>query len=199
LEEKVFMRVGGIRKIPLEARIVAATNVDLQEAMRQGRFRDDLYYRLFTVPIDLPPLREKREDIPILVKCFLEQLNRKFNKKVRGVDPKVMKILCRHAWPGNVRELQHVLEYCFVFAKGPLITERHLPRLESAWAGRELELPLADKAMSPLQSLEKKTILLALGMSQGSKQEAARILKISRSKLWRKMRLYHISDKDFKK
>jgi PAS domain S-box-containing protein len=199
LEVKAFMRVGGTRKIPLEARIMTATNVDLMEAMRQGKFRDDLYYRLFTVPIDLPPLREKREDIPILVKCFLEQLNRKFNKKVRGVDPKVMKILCRHSWPGNVRELQHVLEYCFVFAKGPLITERHLPRLESSWAGRELELPLADKAMSPLQSLEKKTILMALQMSQGSKQDAARILKISRSKLWRKMRLYHLGDKDFKK
>ncbi|MBI4642286.1 MAG: sigma 54-interacting transcriptional regulator [Deltaproteobacteria bacterium] len=75
LEEKAFMRVGGTRRIPLEARIVAATNVDLKEAMRQGRFRDDLYYRLFTVPIELPPLREKREDIPILVKSFLEQLN----------------------------------------------------------------------------------------------------------------------------
>jgi PAS domain S-box-containing protein len=199
LEERSFMRVGGTRKIPLEARIVAATNVDLQEAMRQGRFRDDLYYRLFTVPIHLPPLREKREDIPILVKYFLEQLNRKFNKKVRGVDPKVMKILCRHAWPGNVRELQHVLEYCFVFAKGPLITERHLPRLESAWVGRELELPLTDTSVSPLQALEKKTIVMALEMAQGSKQEAARMLKISRSKLWRKMRLYHISDSDFKK
>jgi PAS domain S-box-containing protein len=199
LEEKAFMRVGGTRKIALEARIVAATNVDLQEAMRHGRFRDDLYYRLFTVPIDLPPLREKREDIPILVKYFLEQLNRKFNKKVRGVDPKVLKLLCRHAWPGNIRELQHVLEYCFVFAKGPLITERHLPRLESAWCGRELELPLADKTASPLQALEKKTILMALEMTQGSKQEAARVLKISRSKLWRKIRLYHISDKDFKK
>ena len=193
------MRVGGTRKIPLEARIVAATNVDLQEAMRQGRFRDDLYYRLFTVPINLPPLREKREDIPILVKYFLEQLNRKFNKRIRGVDPKVLKVLCRHAWPGNVRELQHVLEYCFVFAKGPLITERHLPRLESAWAGRELELPLTDKGMSPLQALEKKTIIMTLQMAQGSKQEAARMLKISRSKLWRKMRLYQIRDNDFKK
>ena len=199
LEEKVFMRVGGTRKISLEARIVAATNMDLQEAMRQGRFRDDLYYRLFTVPIYLAPLREKREDIPILVKYFLEQLNRKFNKRVRGVDPKVMKILCRHAWPGNVRELQHVLEYCFVFAKGPLITERHLPRLESAWVGRELELPMTDTTVTPLQALEKKTILMALQMTQGSKQEAARVLKVSRSKLWRKMRLYQISDEDFKK
>ena len=199
LEEKVFMRVGGTRKISLEARLVAATNVDLQEAMQQGKFRDDLYYRLFTVPIHLPPLREKREDIPILVKYFLEKLNRKFNKRVRGVDPKVMKVLCRHAWPGNVRELQHVLEYCFVFAKGPLITERHLPRLESAWVGRELELPLSDKSVSPLEALEKKTILMALEMTQGNKQEAARVLKISRSKLWRKMRLYRIKDNDFKK
>ncbi|MBU4234135.1 MAG: sigma 54-interacting transcriptional regulator [Proteobacteria bacterium] len=198
LEEKIFMRVGGTRRITLEARVVTATNVDLKKAMQQGRFRDDLYYRLFTVPIDLPPLREKREDIPILVKYFLEQLNRKFNKRVRGVDPKVMKILCRHAWPGNVRELEHVLEYCFVFAKGPLITERHLPRLESAWVGRELELPLTEGSVSPLESLEKKTILMALKITQGSKQEAARMLKISRSKLWRKMRVYKISDKDFK-
>jgi PAS domain S-box-containing protein len=199
LEDKTFMRVGGTRRIPLEARIVTATNVDLHEAMQQGKFRDDLYYRLFTVPIHLPPLREKREDIPILVKFFLEQLNRKFNKRVRGVDPKVMKILCRHGWPGNVRELQHVLEYCFVFAKGPLITERHLPRLESSWGGRELELPTTDKSVTPLQALEKKTILLALEMTHGSKQEAARMLKISRSKLWRKMRLYRLSDEDFKK
>jgi PAS domain S-box-containing protein len=198
LEERAFMRVGGTRKIPLEARIVTAANVNLQEAMREGRFRDDLYYRLFTVPIHLPPLREKWEDIPILVKYFLEQLNRKFNKRVRGVDPKVMKILCRHAWPGNVRELQHVLEYCFVFAKGPLIIERHLPRLESAWVGREMELlSLTDKTMSPLQVMEKKTIRKALEATQGNKQEAARMLKISRSKLWRKMRLYQIKDKDF--
>ncbi len=199
LEEKVFMRVGGTRKIPLEARIVAATNIDLKEAMRQGKFRDDLYYRLFTVPIHLPPLRQKREDIPILVKYFLEKLNRKFHKRIKGVDPKVMKLFCRHPWPGNVRELQHVLEYCFVFTKGPLITQRHLPRLESAWIGRELELPLADTSVSPLQALEKKTIVMALEMTRGNKQEAARMLKISRSKLWRKMRIYQISEADFKR
>ena len=197
LEGRGFERVGGNRKIPLEARIVAATNVDLQEAMRQGRFRDDLYYRLFTVPIHLPPLREKREDIPILVKYFLEQLNRKFNKKIRGVDPKVMKLFCRHPWPGNVREMQHVLEYCFVFAKGPFITERHLPRLESAWAGREL-VDL-DSSLNPLQVLERETIVKALEQVYGSKQEAARLLRISRSKLWRKMRTYKVKEAEFKK
>ncbi len=197
LEGRGFERVGGNRKIPLEARIVAATNVELQEAMRQGRFRDDLYYRLFTVPIHLPPLREKREDIPILVKYFLEQLNQKFNKKIRGVDPKVMKTFCRHSWPGNVRELQHVLEYCFVFAKGPFITERHLPRLETAWAGRELES--LDSSLSPLQVLERETIIKALERVYGSKQEAARLLRISRSKLWRKVRSYKINEAEFKK
>ena len=197
LEGRGFERVGGNRKIPLEARIVAATNVDLKEAMRQGRFRDDLYYRLFTVPIHLPPLREKREDIPILIKFFLEQLNRKFNKKIRGVDPKVMKLFCRHPWPGNVRELQHVMEYCFVFAKGPFITERHLPRLESAWAGRELES--TDSSLSPLQVLERETIIKALEKAYGSKHEAARLLQISRSKLWRKMRAYKINEAEFKK
>jgi len=197
LEEKVFMRVGGTRKIPLEARIMAATNVNLKEAMKQGRFRDDLYYRIFTVPINLPPLRDKREDIPILVKYILEQLNTKFNKKIRGVDLKVMKIFCRHPWPGNVRELQHVLEYCFVFTKGPLITERHLPRLDSAWAGRELDW--LDESLSSLEVLERETILKALEKAFGKKEEAARLLIISRSKLWRKMRTYHISDHEFKK
>ena len=144
LEEKVFMRVGGTRKIPLGARIIAATNIDLKEAMRQGKFRDDLYYRLFTVPIYLPPLRKKREDIPILVKHFLEKLNRRFvNRRIKDVDPKVMKALCRHPWPGNVRELEHVLEYCFVFAQGPVITERHLPRMDSAWSQKFLEAVVA--------------------------------------------------------
>jgi PAS domain S-box-containing protein len=199
LEEKHFMRVGGTRRVPLEARLLAATNIDLKEAMRRGRFREDLYYRLFTVPIHLPPLREKRKDIPVLVKHFLAQLNRKFDKRVRGLDAKAMKVLCRHSWPGNVRELQHVLEYCFVFARGPIIMERHLPDLESALINGELEMSLGNKAVSPLQALEKKTILMALETTRGNKQEAARILKISRSKLWRKMRLYQITDMDFKK
>jgi PAS domain S-box-containing protein len=197
LEEKVFMRVGGTRKIPLEARIIAATNVDLKEALRQGKFRDDLYYRLFTVPIHLPPLRQKREDIPILVKHFLEKLNRRFiNRRIKDVDPKVMKIFCRHPWPGNVRELEHVLEYCFVFAKGPVITERYLPRMDSAWSQKFLEW--TDDTISPLEAVEKETIIQVLEQAGGRKEEAARLLRISRSKLWRKMKLYGIKDEDFK-
>jgi PAS domain S-box-containing protein len=195
LEDRAFERVGGTRKIPLEARIIAATNVELQEAMRQGRFRDDLYYRLFTVPIHLPPLRDKREDIPILVKHFLEQLNRKFDKRVQGVDPAVMKIFYRHPWPGNVRELQHVLEYCFVFANGPIIARRHLPPLEDTRF--QTQTQWEDTATSPLEAMERQTIVKALREVNGNKQEAAHLLKIHRSKLWRKMKAYKINEAEF--
>ncbi len=195
LEERTFERVGGTRQIPLEARIIAATNVDLKEAMRKGTFREDLYYRLFTVPIHMAPLRERRDDIPILVRHFVELFNRKFGKNIKGVDPKVMKILCRHAWPGNVRELQHTLEHCFVFAKGSLITERHLPSIETSPIDEITEWDLAE---GPLQTLEKKTIIHALETTYGSKQDAAKLLKISRSKLWRKMKAYNITEDDFK-
>ncbi len=195
LEEKTFERVGGARKIPLEARIIAATNVGLKDAVRHGRFRDDLYYRLFTVPIYLPPLRDRREDIPVLVKYFLERLNVKLKKQVRGVDPKVMKGLLRHPWPGNVRELQHVLEYCFVFVRGSVITERHLPPMDPS--GIEIDIRWDEKS-SPLETLERKAIVKALEKAGGNKQEAARLLRISRSKLWRKMKLYNITEADFK-
>ncbi len=192
LEEKMLERVGGTRKTPLEARIIAATNVDLKEAMRQGKFREDLYYRLFTIPIHLPPLRERRDDIPILIKHFLERYNRKSKKQIKGVDSKVMKIFYRHRWPGNIRELQHVLEHCAVFAKGSIITEHHLPQMDSSWT------PKWDVEGSPLEIMEKKAIIKALASTSWNKQEAARMLRISRSKLWRKMKAHKITEADFK-
>jgi DNA-binding NtrC family response regulator len=108
-----------------------------------------------------------------------------------------MKIFCRHAWPGNVRELEHVLEYCFVFTRGPVITERSLPTLDSAWSQKVLEW--TDENLSPLETAEKQTILQALERASGKKEEAARLLKISRSKLWRKMKIYEINEDKFKK
>ncbi len=197
LEEKTFERVGGTRKLHMEARIIAATNRNLKEALRQGAFREDLYYRLCTVPIFLPPLRERRFAIPQLVTHLIEKLNRKFNKKIRGVDPKVMKILCQQRWPGNVRELEHVLEYCFVFAKGPLITLQHLPPPEGGGPHPE-DTPQEETLLSPLQMSEKDTIIKALQTANGSKCEAALLLKISRSKLWRKIRLYGIDSGEYK-
>jgi transcriptional regulator with PAS, ATPase and Fis domain len=123
--------VGSSQPSPMEARIIAATSRSLVEEVRRGRFRMDLLYRLRTVPFYLPPLRDRQEDIPLLVNHCLARLNRKYRKEVRGVDPKVLSLFQSYAWPGNIRELERVLEYAFVFVKGAVITKDLLPELES--------------------------------------------------------------------
>jgi len=189
LEERTFERVGGTRPIPMEARVIAATNRNLIEEVRVGRFREDLFYRLHTVPLYLPPLRERPEDIPLLVNHLIAEYNTKYEKKVRGLDPKVMTVFQRYHWPGNVRELQRVLEYAYVFVKGLVITQTHLPELEeppqSACYDRTSNRP-------DLWEDERQTIITALEKSSGRRQEAARLLGISRSSLWRKMKAYSL-------
>ena len=147
LESKVFERVGSSQPIPMEARIIAATSRNLVEEVRRGRFRMDLLYRLRTVPFYLPALRDRQEDIPLLVNHCLARLNRKYQKKVRGVDPKVMNLFQHYAWPGNIRELERVLEYAFVFVKGAVITKDLLPELESPRPGPR---PPGQAAPAPL-------------------------------------------------
>lgn len=187
LETRVFERVGGTRPIPLEARVIAATSRNLLQEVRRGRFRMDLLYRLRTVPFTLPPLRERREDIPLLVNHFLAKLNRKYGKQVRGVDPKVLTRFQQYSWPGNIRELERVLEYAFVFVKGSVITQDLLPELEPAWPRRPLSPPerMMDK---PGLAEERRAIQRALEKAKGRRDTAARLLGISRSSLWRKMK-----------
>jgi len=186
LETREFERVGGIRPIPLEARIIAATSRNLLQEVRRGRFRMDLLYRLRTVAFFLPPLRARKEDIPLLVNHCLARLNRKYGKEVRGVDPKVIHLFQSYSWPGNVRELERVLEYAFVFVKSSVITKEHLPELES---------PLPKPAPESPRDLyrgagESLIIRKALQKAQGNRETAARLLGISRSSLWRKMKIY---------
>ncbi|MFZ2088160.1 MAG: sigma 54-interacting transcriptional regulator [Desulfobaccales bacterium] len=187
LETRVFERVGGNRPIPLEARVIAATSRNLAQEVRRGRFRMDLLYRLRTVPFYLPPLRERREDIPLLVNHCLARLNRTCRKNVRGVDPKVMALLQHYSWPGNVRELERVLEHAFVFVKGAVISREHLPELKSPLARPAALMAGFDKqpAASEILSIQK-----ALKKARGKREEAARLLGISRSSLWRKMKDY---------
>ncbi len=187
LEERVFERVGSARPIPLEARVIAATSRNLIQEVRKGRFRMDLLYRLRTVPVYLPPLRERLEDIPPLVNHFLALLNRKYKKEVRGVDPKVMAMFQQYSWPGNVRELERVLEYAFVFIKGPIITKSHLPELE---APRQRPSHPAREGLQDRSGWEdeRQTIQKALQKARGRREVAARLLGISRSSLWRKMK-----------
>lgn len=192
LEERVFWRVGGTQPIPIDARIIVATSRNLKEEVRQGRFREDLYYRLRTVPLSLPPLRDRLEDIPLLVEYFIQQFNQKYKKEIRGLDPKVMALLQKYHWPGNVRELQRVLEYAFVFVKGHIISQKHLPELEEPL--QEPRLALSSGPIPPsLWEDERETIQRALRKARGRRQVAARMLGISRSSLWRKMRAHNLS------
>ncbi len=198
LEERVFERVGGTRLIPMDSRIISATNRDVFEALKSGRLREDLFYRLRTVPINLPPLRERREDIPLLVDHFIGLLNEKYGKDVRSVDPKVMKIFMNYDWPGNVRELERAMEHAFVFVKGPVIFERNLPDMEPP---RPSTPPPAEPVASPAtkpepsrEEIEREAILRALQFCGGRREEAASLLGISRTSLWRKMKALGLSD-----
>jgi PAS domain S-box-containing protein len=187
IEQRVFERVGGTRLIPMEARIISATNRDLIKALAEGSFREDLFYRLRTVPITLPPLRDRIEDLPPLVEHFLGRLNQKYQKEVRGLDPKVMAQFLKYPWPGNVRELERILEYAFVFVKGPVIFERNLPSLDLLMNER---LPGKPRRAQPPETrkVEQIQVEKALEQAGGRRREAAHILGISRTSLWRKMK-----------
>jgi PAS domain S-box-containing protein len=187
LETRVFERVGSTAPIPLEARVIAATSRNLAQEVRRGRFRMDLLYRLRTVPFFLPPLRERKVDIPLLVNHLLTRLNRTYRKNVRGVDPKVMALLQQYSWPGNIRELERVLEHAFVFVKGAIISREHLPELRSplSRAATHQAAPDEEPPASEILSIQK-----ALKKVRGKREAAARLLGISRSSLWRKMKDY---------
>jgi PAS domain S-box-containing protein len=189
LESRVFERVGSSQAIPMEARIIAATSRNLVEEVRRSRFRMDLLYRLRTVPFYLPPLRERRQDIPLLVNHCLARLNLKYQKQVRGVDPKVMALFAQYSWPGNIRELERVLEYAFVFVKGAIITKELLPELESP---RSRAAPPTAKLTRSRWESERQAIQKALDKAQGNREVAARFLGISRSSLWRKMKVHDL-------
>ncbi len=189
LEERIFERVGGTRPIRMDSRIIAASNKSLVQLVSQGRFREDLFYRLRTVPLYIPPLRDRASDIPILVDHFLELFNRVYGKGVRGVDPKALRVMQRYAWPGNVRELKHALEYAFVFVKGPVITLSHLPELDVSKSPDSINVPASAGTAVEWED-ERITIQRALEKAGGRRSAAAHQLGISRSTLWRKMKTH---------
>ncbi|MCF8061755.1 MAG: sigma 54-interacting transcriptional regulator [Deltaproteobacteria bacterium] len=192
LEERIFERVGGTRPIRMDSRIIAASNKTLIQEVAGGRFREDLFYRLRTVPVYIPPLRDRVSDIPILMEHFLEVFNRVYGKNVRGVDPKALRLLRRYPWPGNVRELKHALEYAFVFVKGPIITLSHLPELDASQIP-DRSGPVSKGAAAGGWEDERITIQRALEKAGGRRSAVAHQLGISRSTLWRKMKMYDLA------
>jgi PAS domain S-box-containing protein len=184
LETKQFEQVGGIEPITLNARIIAATNKDLKKEIETGRFREDLLFRINVINIDLPPLRERMEDFPILVNHFIELFNVKLKKKIAGISAEAFRLLTKYNWPGNIRELENVIEHGFVLCQGEIIQLEHLPEKLI----NRIETFENKNKPSPIIEAEKKLILDTLEKYKGNKNETAKALGINKSTLWRKMK-----------
>ena len=194
LQEREFARVGGEDIIKVDVRVIAATNKDLMQEIESGRFREDLYYRLNVVTLNVPPLRERNEDIPLLAGHFLTTFAEKNHKPIRGFSPQAMDQLLRYAWPGNVRELMNTVERAVVLSRNEYIDEEDLPfhikdRLTDAIADSPLSTPEAGHS---LEEVEKGTILKTLEFTNGNKSEAARRLGITRKTLHKKLKKYGV-------
>jgi two-component system, NtrC family, response regulator HydG len=185
IETMSFERVGSSRLETVDVRVVAATNKDLTAKVATGEFRKDLYYRLKVVQLDLPPLRVRRSDIPLLTCHMIRKLNRKFRKKIKAVSSEVDKLFHRHPWPGNVRELKNILEHAFILCNQNVITRDHLP------ADFQIQSNVF-KAFDASNATEAEIIERALEKTAGNKTKAARILSMSRRTIYRKMDKYNI-------
>ena len=186
LQEREILRVGGTERVPIDVRIVAATNQDLEKAVREGRFREDLYYRLNVIPIVLPPLRERRTDIPLLVEHFLAKYADQARKEMSEA---ALEVLTAYEWPGNVRQLESVIERTLLLSEGEVITPEDLPagvRTGMARARGPMELEIPDSGID-LDELERGLILKALEKAAGNVSRAARLLGLSRRTLQYRM------------
>ncbi len=194
LQEKEIQRVGGEQTLKVDVRVVSATHRDLQAEVKAGRFREDLFYRLHIVPLHLPPLRERPEDIPALARHFIARHAPRVNRRVNGLDDGALRALARHAWPGNVRELENALEQALVFAESDTLSEVDLPpHLASAPVRSDagLPVPMGDRPLPDiLEDLERQLIARAYEKAGGVKTETARLLGIKTSALYYKLEKY---------
>ncbi|GAB7082004.1 sigma-54 dependent transcriptional regulator [Megalodesulfovibrio paquesii] len=189
LQEKEFERVGDTDTIKVDVRIIAATNVDLREKVRRGEFREDLFYRLKVVELQLPALKDRREDIPLLLDHFMALFARQLNKHIHGISEEALALIMDYHWPGNIRELKHALEHAFILCRGERIELEHLPKelREAAGAG-------AAGISSPAVSLDVQALRDALVRTGGNKAKAARLLGISRQTIYRKLEEFGIAE-----
>lgn len=188
LEDRTFKRLGGTKDITVDVRIIAATNVRLEEAVARGRFRGDLFFRLKIVPLTLPPLRERKDDIPLLARHFVDHFNKKFRKRFEGLSQDALDRLVAYPWPGNVRELKNAIERIMLLETGPII-EAGMFLLTDARPARVP--PPAEQDLS-LKRLELETLLRALERAKGNQSQAAELLGVSRDTVRYRMRQYGI-------
>jgi DNA-binding NtrC family response regulator len=189
IQEREIRPVGATQDIKIDVRLVAATHHDLQQLLKEGKIREDLYFRLNVVPINLPELKDRKEDIPPLVRHFIKKYAVENNQKPLNVSRETMRILMEYSWPGNVRELENVLERAAILTEGPMIQPENLPEgLRSAPYASDEEIPISFS----LENLEKKHIQDILNLTRGNQSEAAKILGIDRRTLYRKIKAYNL-------
>jgi PAS domain S-box-containing protein len=200
LQEREYVPLGAVKPLHANVRVVAATNRKLLDMVSKGDFRDDLYFRLAVVRLSVPPLRERRQDIPYLVEHFVQRYNAKRGKNLTGVAPEVMEMFMRYDFPGNVRELENIIEYAFVICRNGLIEPRHLPEDFQQSPHRQSKNmgKLYDKPTMQLEQAEAETIETALERVDGRLGAAARDLGISRTTLWRKIKKHKIDPEEYK-
>jgi two-component system response regulator GlrR len=193
LQERQFYPVGGKNPVEVDVRVVAATNKDLEKEVAEGRFREDLYYRIHVIPIELPPLRDRKEDIPPLVEHFMRKFNRKMKKKVKALAPKALQKLMMHDWPGNVRELENTIEFAMAMTQEEIITD-------------ELILQTRDLFPEPVKTLkeareefEKKYLINVLSIARGNVSRASEMAGKYRADFYNLLKKYDIKPDDFKK
>lgn len=194
VEEKQFERVGGSKTIKADVRIISASNKDLEKAIKNNAFREDLYYRLNVIPIQAPPLRDRIEDIPFLIEHFIEKLNTKAKGEIKGISSEVLHLFSKYSWPGNVRELENALEYAFIHCKGDYIDIQHLPPacrlLNEKMADAAFANPTSSSDENSSKPLDLNRLLKTLEECHWNKNEAAKRLNMSRTTLWRMMKKY---------
>jgi PAS domain S-box-containing protein len=197
LEDQTFRRLGGLKDIHLDLRVIAATNKNLREAVKEGAFRQDLYFRLNVIQILIPPLRDRTEDIVPMTKFFIEHYNRKFKRSIENVSEGAAKLLLEHDWPGNVRELRNAIERAMILEEGPTITAASLPiaisRPEGGGplTGVSLDMAIPADGLS-LEDNERSLLVRALEKTEGNQTQAARLLRITRDTLRYKMKKFNL-------
>jgi len=192
LQEREYEPLGSATPRKTDVRIVAATNRDLSKLINEGRFREDLYYRLNVVKIELPPLSQRREDIPFLIDAFIQKFNAKMGKQITGVSDQVLRLLLNHDFPGNVRELENIVEHAFVICGGSRIEVDCLPT-DLTGKQEETDSSLSIKEDHPFEKAEAEIVKRTLEKSRGNRVKAAQELGISRATLWRKIKRYGLT------
>jgi len=203
IQQKEFERVGGTETIKTDVRIISATNRDLRQAVENKEFREDLYYRLNSFPISIPPLRQRRGDILIIAHHFLENFSKKLNKNIKGFTKKALKLIYEYNWPGNVREMENTIERCIIIAENDYIDVDDLPpHIKAADTNGVVEINgslFSDDTIVPFEKLKEEAIRHALKVTNGNIVEAAKKLQLGRATIYRLMEKYNIQNRSFEK